>query len=101
MEIDPIVAMLAGAISVLWVAYSGSLWMMLQAERKRTDRLDEVTEGALSTTGDILERTAHALTNHERIFQEHQQMLGLLKEIRTEQTHAKDREDWRGQGNPR
>ncbi len=64
------------------------LWRELQSEKKRVDRLDGVTEGALANTAAMLQRTEAVLANHERIF-------ALLEAIRAEQAHAKDREDWR------
>ncbi len=64
------------------------LWRELQSEKRRVDRLDGVTEGALGNTAAMLERTEAVLANHQRIF-------AALEAIRAEQAHAKDREEWK------
>ena len=76
-----------GGLIIALLAIYG-LWRELQDAKRRNDRLDAVTEGALSTAEGISQRT-------EGIVNSQQQILAAVAEIRAEQGHAKDREDWR------
>ena len=90
MTFDTVIPLIVGPFGGLVVALllAFVLYRELQAERRRTDRLDDVTDGALSATKSILDRTELVLSNHE-------EMKAMLVAIRAEQDHAKERVEWR------
>ncbi len=94
---DSIFSEILGPLGALVIACVALvfLYRLLLAERARNDRLDAITEGALTNTASMLERTESVLANHERLFIENQRIFAALEAIRAEQAHAKDREDWK------